>query len=122
MPICGEPATPMATAFWRVGAHGVPVKIRDRYGRCLPELVHNNIRCMYYGVFTQPMADAFVRHHLLKFDPFTGERSVHADGYGPTILAALEYITRMHGIHLDGDVREIVGGWPQNKASPGCCF
>jgi hypothetical protein len=42
-----------------------------------------------------------------QFDPFTGtptskQRDGYGvDGYGPTILATLEYISRMHGIHLD---------------------
>jgi hypothetical protein len=149
---------------------------RDRLGRTLEELVHNNLRCMWYGIFTQEMADAFIRHHLLnpnefwtpvplvsiaineplyrnaavnnwsgqpqgltyqraigalenyghyaevtligekllstlirngctfpqQLDPTTGAPSgPKPDGYGPMILAALEYISRMHGIHLD---------------------
>lgn len=148
----------------------------DRNGKRLEELVHNNLRAMYYGVFTQPMADAFIRDHLLnpaefwtptplpsiafneplysnaqknnwsgqpqgltyqrairalenyghyaevsligdkffkvlllnggtffsQFDPVTGiAAGLTPDGYGPTILAALEYISRMHGVHLD---------------------
>lgn len=146
----------------------------DRKGRRLEELVHNNLRCMWYGIFTQEMADAFIKHHLLnpdefwtpvplvsiavneplflnghrndwsgpaqgltyqraigalenyghhaevtmlgrkllpvlirngckftqQLDPFTGASSGR-DGYGPMILAALEYINRMQGIHLD---------------------
>jgi hypothetical protein len=28
-------------------------------------LIHNNLRCMYHGIFTQEMADAFVRYHLV---------------------------------------------------------
>jgi len=146
----------------------------DRKGRRLEELVHNNLRCMWYGIFTQEMADAFIEHHLLnpdefwtpvplvsiavseslfrnnsrndwsgqpqgltyqraigalenyghyaevtmlgrkllavlirsgctftqQLDPFTGEPGGR-DGYGPMILAALEYINRMHGIRLD---------------------
>jgi hypothetical protein len=146
----------------------------DRNGNRLKELVHNNLRCMWYGVFTQKMADAFIKHHLLnpdefwtpvplvsiavneslfvkghrndwsgppqgltyqramgalenyghyaevtllgrkllpvlirngckftqQLDPFTGEPSGR-DGYGPMILAALGYLNRMHGIHLD---------------------
>lgn len=146
----------------------------DRNGRRLEELVHNNLRCMWYGIFTQEMADAFIKHHLLntdefwtpvplvsiaaneslfrsarrndwsgqpqgltyqraigalenyghyaevtllgrkllpvlirngckftqQLDPFTGDAGGR-DGYGPMILAALEYINRMHGIHLD---------------------
>jgi hypothetical protein len=36
-----------------------------------------------------------------QFDPFTGEGSPGQDGYGPTLLGALEYLSRMHGIYLD---------------------
>lgn len=147
----------------------------DRDGKRLPELIHNNLRCMWYGMFTKEMADAFVDHHLLNPDSFwtpvplpsiaiheplfhngrgnnwsgqpqglTYQRAIDAlenygrfaevtrlgqtllpvlirngckfaqqldphtgapsgprpDGYGPMMLAALEYITRMHGIHL----------------------
>ena len=149
---------------------------RDRTGKRLDELVHNNLRCMWYGIFTQEMADAFIRRHLLNpaefwtpvplvsiaandplyqnmpgnnwsgqpqgltfqrairalenyghyaevslvgqkllpvlirnggtftahLDPYTGAPSgPKPDGYGPMILAALEYISRMHGVHLD---------------------
>ncbi|NQU25047.1 MAG: hypothetical protein HQ567_27490, partial [Candidatus Nealsonbacteria bacterium] len=42
----------------------------DRKGRRLEELVHNNLRCMWYGIFTQDMADAFIKHHLLNTDEF----------------------------------------------------
>ena len=147
----------------------------DRLGRRLPELVHNNLRCMWYGIFTQDMADAFVKHHLLNPEEFwtpvplvsiarneslyenalvnnwsgqpqglTYQRAIGAleryghhaeviligqkllpvlirngctfpqqldavtgapsgpkpDGYGPMILAALEYLSRMHGIYV----------------------
>jgi len=147
----------------------------DRDGNRLPELIHNNLRCMWYGIFTQEMADAFVDKHLLSPDSFwtpvplvsiaineplfrnaprnnwsgqpqglTYQRAIDAlenygryaevtrlgrkllpvlirndckftqqldphagapsgqkpDGYGPMMLAALEYISRMHGIHL----------------------
>lgn len=37
---------------------------KDRYGRTLPTLIHNNLRCMYWGSFSQEMADRFVREHL----------------------------------------------------------
>jgi len=147
---------------------------RDRNGKRLEELVHNNLRCMWYGVFTQEMADAFIRQHLLnpaefwtpvplpsiaandskfrnvpgndwsgqsqgltfqrairalenyghyaelsligiklletvqqeklifgqQYDPFTGATK-NRTGYGPTILFALEYISRMQGVHLN---------------------
>lgn len=149
---------------------------RDRTGKVLPELIHNNLRCMWHGVFTQAMADGFIRHHLAnpaefwtpvplpsiaandplyrnlegnswsgqpqgltyqrairalenyghcaevcllggkllpvliqngckfaqQLDAYTGKPSgPKDDGYGPMILAALEYLSRMHGIHLD---------------------
>lgn len=154
---------------------------RDRNGRVLPELIHNNLRCMAFGIFTQAMADGFVREHLLnprefwtpmplvsiaadeslflskdrnnwsgqpqgltyqraigalenygyhavvtrlgrrlisqlienklqftqQFDPQTGKASGSKDGYGPTILASLEYLIRMHGIHLDVEHGEV---------------
>ena len=148
----------------------------DRTGRPMPELIHNNLRAMYHGIFTPAMADEFIRYHLLnphefwtpfplpsiaandplfrndaendwsgqpegltyqrairalenyghyslvtrlgekliaaveaggnrftqQFDPFTGRpSSPHQDGYGPTILAVLEYLSRMHGVHAD---------------------
>ena len=177
-------------AFWRAQAEDVRQRLirglwdpahhacfdRDRTGKTLPELTHNNLRCMWHGIFTQDMADAFVQHHLLNPDEFwtptplvsiavneplyrnvpgnnwsgqpqglTYQRAIRAlenyghcaevtligerllpalirngctfpqqldpitgatsgpkpDGYGPMILAALEYISRMHGIHVD---------------------
>jgi hypothetical protein len=149
---------------------------RDRDGQRLPELIHNNLRCMWYGIFNQEMADAFVKNHLIdpetfwtpvplpsiaineplfyngqrnnwsgqpqgltyqraidalenyghyaevtllgekllpvliqndarftqQLDPLTGAPSgQRPDGYGPMMLASLEYLSRMHGIHLD---------------------
>ncbi len=146
----------------------------DRNGKIIEILVHNNLRCMYFGSFDQEMADQFVRHHLLnpkkfwtpvplpsiaandpkfrnvpgndwsgqsqgltfqrairalenyghyaelsligtklletiqqdklifgqQYDPFTGATK-NRTGYGPTILSALEYISRMQGVHLN---------------------
>jgi len=43
---------------------------RDRNGEVLDELIHNNLRCMWYGMFTQEMADEFIRYHLLNPDAF----------------------------------------------------
>jgi hypothetical protein len=150
---------------------------RDRNNKRLNELIHNNLRVMYHGAFTQSMADKFIKHHLLNPDEFwtplplpsiafndplyrdiggnnwsgqpqglTYQRAIGAlenyghfaevsllgkklipvlirndykfsqqldaqtgkdearrkrDGYGPMMLAALEYISRMYGIHLD---------------------
>jgi hypothetical protein len=150
---------------------------RDRNNKQLNELIHNNLRVMYHGTFTQSMADKFIKHHLLNPDEFwtplplpsiavneplyrnhpgndwsgqpqglTYQRAIGAlenyghfaevallgqklipvlirndykfsqqldpktgkddakrkrDGYGPMMLAAMEYISRMYGIHLD---------------------
>ena len=38
---------------------------RDKAGRVIPVLTHNNLRCMYWGSFSPAMADRFVRDHLL---------------------------------------------------------
>ena len=148
---------------------------RDREGHILPELIHNNLRVMQHGAYTQEMADQFIRQHLLnpaefwtpiplpsiaaneslyanepgnswsgqpqgltyqrairalenyghyaelsllgtkylevlarngcvfaqQMDAFTGEPSgLAADGYGPTMLAALEYMAHLHGVNL----------------------
>ncbi len=43
---------------------------RDRNGRPVEVLCHNSLRCMYWGSFSQEMADAFVREHLLNPDEF----------------------------------------------------
>lgn len=162
---------------------------RDKHGKTVDILCHNTLRCMYWGSVSKPMADRFVREHLLnpeefwtpfplpsvsvsdpafrnapennwsgqpegltyqrailalekygwhslvtrlgeklihaiaeggyrftqQYDPFTGRPSlVHAvthqpvapgsgepvqDAYGPTMLAALEYIAHRFGLH-----------------------
>jgi hypothetical protein len=148
---------------------------RDKKNQFMDILVHNNIRAMHYGAFTQDMADRFIRHHVFnpeefwtemplpsiavndphfnnndendwsgqpegltyqraiqafenyghyaelkllgeklinavgeecrftqQFDPFTAKpTSPGQDEYGPTIIAVLEYIARMYGIHID---------------------
>lgn len=43
---------------------------RDRTGRTMPILTHNNLRCMYWGSFSQEMADRFVAAHLTNPDEF----------------------------------------------------
>ncbi|MBQ8092181.1 MAG: hypothetical protein IJ242_01195 [Clostridia bacterium] len=43
---------------------------RDKYGRVIPILCHNPLRCMYWGSFSPDMADTFVRRHLLNPDEF----------------------------------------------------
>ncbi len=163
---------------------------RDKNGKTLPTLVHNNLRCMYWGSFSRDMADRFVKEHLTcpeefmtpfplpsvaandplfrnakennwsgqcegltyqrailalerygyeplvtrlgkklleavvrggyvftqQFDPFTGEPSrvgmishdilekdskePFQDSYGPTLLAVLEYIAHIWGVHM----------------------
>lgn len=65
--------------YWRKKANEVRTKIkdylwdkarhacfdRDRMNRSMDVLVHNNLRCMYYGSFDQQMADEFIKYHLL---------------------------------------------------------
>lgn len=43
---------------------------RDCNDELMDVLTHNNLRCMYYGSFTQSMADDFVRYHLLNPEEF----------------------------------------------------
>jgi len=38
-----------------------------------------------------------------QYDPFTRKANNSPDGYGPTILSLLEYLSRMYGIHYDAD-------------------
>ena len=152
---------------------------RDRDNKVMPVLLHNNLRCMYFGSFDQEMSDRFVSEHLMnpeefmtpvplptvaandplfknisgnnwsgqpqeltfqrsnralenyshyaelttigtrflevtgknmiftqQYDLFTAEPSGIQDGYGPTLLADLEFISRLYGIHITG--REII--------------
>lgn len=151
---------------------------RDKSNNMMDILIHNNIRCMYYGSFDQQMADDFVKYHLLnpkefwtdiplpsiaandplfrnisgnnwsgqpqgltfqrsitalenynhyaeltmigtkflkvigdslkftqQFDPFTGtiDNAMKKDSYGPSILASMEFISRLYGIHMAQD-------------------
>lgn len=43
---------------------------RDASDDWVPTLCHNNLRMMWHGVFTQGMADAFVRRHLMNQSEF----------------------------------------------------
>ena len=152
---------------------------KDRNNQWMETLIHNNLRCMWYGVFDQAMAEEFLHRHLLnpeefftpmplpsiaandplfknvpdnnwggqpqgltwqrlirafenygfyseltrfgriflkairnsggiftqQFDPFDLENPTKdnkaRDGYGPTVLAFLEYVSRFHGIHIE---------------------
>lgn len=38
---------------------------RDKHGNVIDVLCHNSLRCMYWGSFSQEMADRFVEEHLL---------------------------------------------------------
>jgi len=42
------------------------------------------------------------RKFTQQFDPFTGSQN-GLDGYGPTILAVLEYYSRMYGVYAEND-------------------
>ena len=66
-------------AFWREKADHVALELRrilwderrgacfdrDKDGHVIDVLTHNNLRCMYWGSFSQDMADRFVKEHLL---------------------------------------------------------
>lgn len=149
---------------------------KDKNNVTMPVLMHNSLRCMYYGSFDQDMADKFIKYHLLnpeefwtpmplpsiaandpdfknvsgnnwsgqpqgltyqrsiramenyghyaeltmigtkfldvvgdsvkftqQFDPFTAVINNSKDGYGPSILASLEFISRLYGVHISQD-------------------
>lgn len=175
--------------YWRNKANDVREKIkdylwderrhacydRDKSNKTMNILLHNNLRCMYYGSFDQEMADDFIKYHLLnpkefwtpmplpsiavndpffrnnpnnswsgqpealtyqrsiralenyghyaeltmigtkflkaisdslkftqQFDPFTKRISTATqnNGYGPSILSSLEFISRLYGIDI----------------------
>lgn len=70
--------------YWRTQAQAVADKIKsdlwderrsacfdkDKHGNVMPQLLHNNLRCMYWGSFDQEMADRFVQEHLLNPEEF----------------------------------------------------
>lgn len=176
--------------YWRNQAREVQQKIKDYLwdeerlacydkdasNKTMDILLHNSLRCMYFGSFDQQMADDFVRVHMLNPAEFwtpvplpsiaanddyfrnisgnnwsgqpqglTYQRSIRAlenyghyaeltllgekfldlltdslkftqqfypfkkvinnssDGYGPSILASLEFISRLYGIHYSQD-------------------
>lgn len=43
---------------------------RDADNEFMDVLTHNNLRCMYYGSFSQDMADRFIRHHMFNPEEF----------------------------------------------------
>lgn len=71
-------------AYWQAQAQAVADKIRsalwdetkaacfdkDKHGCVMPQLIHNNLRCMYWDSFDQEMADRFVQEHLLNPQEF----------------------------------------------------
>lgn len=71
-------------AEWRAKAQAVADKIKsalwdeekgacydkDKHGNVMPQLIHNNLRCMYWKSFDQEMADRFVNEHLLNPEEF----------------------------------------------------
>ncbi|MBR4467240.1 MAG: hypothetical protein IKS34_02950 [Clostridia bacterium] len=179
-------------SYWREKAEDVRNKVRsylwreekhacydrDENNEFLDILVHNNLRCMYHGLFDQHMADDFIRYHLFnpeefwtpmplpsiavsdpcfrniptndwsgqpegltfqrsvralenyghyaeltrvaeklfagvgpealftqQFDPFTAKPSMENNpgDYGPTLLACLEYMSRLYGVNRSRD-------------------
>lgn len=163
----------VAGYLWRPDKHAC--YDRDKDGKFLDVLIHNNIRAMWYGLFSQQMADEFIHFHLLnpaefwtpiplpsiavndplfrnnpgnnwsgqpegltyqrairalenyghyaelglladklfkavgtkcqfsqQFDPFSGQLCPPGqDNYGPTMIAVLEYISKLYGVDLD---------------------
>lgn len=63
------------------------------YEALLPKLAHKLFNAI-------GMAARFTQ----QFDPFTGTPSGDKDGYGPTMLAVLEYISRLCGVHRERGV------------------
>jgi hypothetical protein len=71
-------------SYWRDKADEVRKKIkdylwdekrhacydRDKLNKTMNILLHNNLRCMYYGSFDQQMADNFVKYHLMNSEEF----------------------------------------------------
>ena len=177
--------------YWRIKANEVQIKIKDflwddkrkacfdkdKNNKTLPTLLHNNLRCMYFGSVTSEMADDFIHYHLMnrnefwtpmplpsiaandssfrnisgnnwsgqpqgltfqrsisamenyghyaelslvgqtflnalsdsmrftqQFDPFTKKSDQTKDGYGPSILTTLEFVSRFYGIHISKDI------------------
>ena len=43
---------------------------RNKLGNVMPALIHNTLRCMYWGSVSQDMADRFVNEHLLNPEEF----------------------------------------------------
>ena len=43
---------------------------KDRNNQWMETLIHNNLRCMWHGIFDQEMADEFIRRHLLNPEEF----------------------------------------------------
>ncbi len=149
---------------------------RDKNNEVMDILLHNNLRCMWYGAFDQEMAEGFVRNHLFnpeefwtpcplpsiaandpkfrnisgndwsgqpqaltfqrsisalenygyfseltaigtkfleisgkhlrfpqQYDPFTAIPNEGKTGYGPGLLSALEFISRLYGVHYSQD-------------------
>lgn len=72
---------------WQEAAHQVAAALRnhlwdegrgacfdkDKHGRTIPILTHNNLRCMYWGSFSQEMAEQFVQRHLTNPEEFWTE-------------------------------------------------
>ena len=54
--------------FWDAG-RGAAFD-RDAGGQVLPQLIHNSLRCMYWGSFDSDMAETFVKRHLLNPNEF----------------------------------------------------
>ena len=83
------------------------IRALERYGfyRLIPKLGEALMRAIGPDcVFVQ------------QYDPFTAQPSgsafegVWQDAYGPAMLSVLEYLSRMHGVHVEGE-RLVWGSW-----------
>ena len=61
-------ASAVKAGLWREELHAM--FDRDSAGQWVTTLVHNNIRMMWHGAFSQSMADDFIAHHLMNTSEF----------------------------------------------------
>ena len=74
---------------------------RDKNNEIVPALIHNNLRCMYYGSFSQEMADIFVHRHLKNPDEFWTKVPLPSVAVNDPLFensSAMNYRGQPHGI------------------------
>ena len=63
-------ASALKRRLWREEHGACFDRERDGQQNYVSTLVHNNIRAMWHGIFSQEMADTFVRRHLMNISEF----------------------------------------------------